>query len=280
MSFFTKEDGKVREIFRFSAQPELENPSLIVAWKNDAGGLSREVVGCLNRAIGAKSFCELDPVRFFSLGGVTIEKNVAGFPEGKFYCGRRNDLVIFEGDEPELERHEFLNALTDLARDHLKIRDLYTIGGTVSAIAHTGSRGLLAVFNQTKFRERLAGPGLEDMTWEGPPAVSSYLLWVAARRGIPGVSLWPQVPFYLAVGQDFKAAKVTLSFLDERFDLGLDFGPLDDRIDDQDKTISRIREDDPDVDKYISMLESELSLAPEERVELTEKIAGALEQQA
>ncbi|UCG48267.1 MAG: PAC2 family protein [Phycisphaerales bacterium] len=267
------------ETFSFSEQPELENPSLIVGWKHDAGGLSRQVIGHLNRAISAKCFCELDPVRFFSLSGVTIEKNVARFPEGKFYCGKRNDLVTFESNEPELERYEFLNALADLARDHLSIKELYTIGGTVSAIAHTGSRELLAVFNQPQLQQRLAGRGLEDLSWEGSPAISSYLLWVAAGRGIPAVSLWPQVPFYLAVSEDFEAAKVTLSFLDETFELGLDFGGLDDRIKDQNQKISRIREEDPDVEKYISMLESELSLAPEERIELTEKVAAALEQQ-
>lgn len=64
------------------------------------------------------------------------------------------------------------------------------------------------------------------MTWEGPAAISSYLLWLAKRRGILGVSLLPEIPIYLATGEDPHAVKVTLSFLNRRFNLGLDLGGL------------------------------------------------------
>jgi len=55
------------------------------------------------------------------------------------------------------------------------------------------------------------------MNWKGPPAINSYLLWVAKKRDIPGVSLWAEIPFYLAVGEDFQAIKIGLSFLDKKF---------------------------------------------------------------
>jgi hypothetical protein len=36
------------------------------------------------------------------------------------------------------------------------------------------------------------------MDWEETPAISTYLLWAARKRGIPGAGLWLQIPFYLA----------------------------------------------------------------------------------
>jgi len=268
----------MKDIFKFSERPKFENPSLIVGWREDAGRLSPKVIDYLNKRIKLASFCEIEPVGFFSLGGVAIENNVAQFPESKFYCSERNDLVIFRGSEPRFERHRFLNAISELAQHYCKVRELYTISGTISAIAHTSSRRILAVFNQQEFQKELQGYELEDMNWRGPPAINSYLLWVAKKRDIPGVSLWAEIPFYLAAGEDFQAIKTILAFLDTKFDLGLDLGELDERVRDQNTRISQLREDDPDIGKYIGMLESGLSLSGEEQMELTKKVTEFLEE--
>jgi len=267
----------MKNIFKFSAQPEFENPSLIVGWNKDAGKLSSKVIEYLNRKMKSKSFCEIEPTTFFSLGGVAVENNIARFPESKFYYSERSDLVIFDGSEPQFERYRFLNAILDVAKHHCKVKELLTISGTVSPIAHTSSRRILAVFNQQGFQEKLRSYGLEDMNWQGPPAISSYLLWVAERRGVPAVSLWLEIPFYLAASEDFQAIKLTLSFLDERFNLELDLTELDEKISNQNKKITQLREEDSEINKFIGMLESELSLSEVEQMELTTKVNELLE---
>jgi proteasome assembly chaperone (PAC2) family protein len=135
----------------------------------------------------------------------------------------------------------------------------------------------LTVFNQPELKKSLQGYGLENMTWEGPPAISSYLLWLAKRRGIPGVSLWPEIPFYLATREDPHAIKLTLSFLNKRFNLGLNLGEFDLEIRDQNEKIAELRKEDPEINKYISMLESGLRLDEEEQLKLAEKVYGLLE---
>lgn len=267
----------MKSVFKFSGRPDFENPSLIVGWNKDAGKLSSKVIEYLTRKMETKSFCEIEPVGFFSLAGVAVENNIAQFPESKFYSGKRKDLVIFEGSEPQFERYRFLNAILDVAEHHCKIKELLTISGTISPIAHTSSRRILAVYNQQEFQEKLRGYGLEDMTWEGPPAISSYLLWVAKRRAVPGVSLWAEIPFYLAASEDFQAVKLTLSFLDKRFNLELDLTELDEKIRDRNKKITQLREEDSEINKCIGMLESELSLSEAEQMELTMKVNELLE---
>ena len=267
----------MKNLFKFSERPKFENPSLIVGWQEDSGKLSPKVIEYLNKKIKSKSFCEIEPVDFSSLAGVAIENNIAQFPESKFYYSQRNDLVIFKGSEPRFERYKFLNAIADLAQRYCKIKELYTISGTISPIAHTSPRRISAVFNQQEISESHRGYGLEDMNWEGPPAISSYLLWIAKNRGIPGVSLWPEIPFYLAASEDFQAIKITLSFLDKKFNLGLDLAELDEEIRDQNIKIDELREEDPEINKYIGMLESELTLSEEEQVELTMKVTKLLE---
>jgi proteasome assembly chaperone (PAC2) family protein len=268
----------MKKIFRFSEQPKFENPSLIVGWEPDSGKLSSKVIEYLNEKLKSKSFCEIEPVSFFSLAGVAIENDIAQFPQCKFYYSQINNLVIFKGNEPRFERYRFLNAIADLAQHDIKIKELYTISSTISPTAHTSPRRIYAVYNQRQFQEKHQGYGLQDMDWEGPPAVSSYLLWFAKNRGIPGVSLWPQIPFYLAASEDFRAIKLTLSFLDKKFNLDLDFGELDKNISDQNIKIDRLREKDSEIDKYIGMLEGELSLSEEEQVKLTTKVTKLLEE--
>ncbi|MHC4640880.1 MAG: PAC2 family protein [Planctomycetota bacterium] len=267
----------MKNIFKFSERPQFENPSLIVGWEQDSGKLSPKVIEYLNKKMNGKSFCEIEPTGFFSLAGVAIENNIALFPENKFYYCEKNNLVIFKGSEPHFERYKFLNAISDLAQHDFKIKEMYTISGTVSPTAHTNPRQISAVYNQREFQKSLRGYGLEDMNWEGPPAINSYLLWIAERRDIPGASLWPQIPFYLAAGEDFQAVKVILSFMEKRFNLDLDFTELDEEIKNQNTKIEMLREEDSEIDKYIGMLEGELSLSEAEQLELTMKVTELLE---
>ncbi|MHC4084647.1 MAG: PAC2 family protein [Planctomycetota bacterium] len=267
----------MENIFKFSERPKFENPSLIVGWEADSGNLSPKVIEYLNKKIKGRSFCEIEPEGFFSLAGVAIENNIAQFPESKFYYSQRNDLVIFKSSEPQIEQYRFLNAIADFAQSYCKIKDLYTISGTISPIAHNNPRRISAVYNQEAIQEKHRGYGLYDLNWEGPPAINSYLLWVAKNRGVPGVSLWPQIPFYLAAGEDFQATKLILSFLDKKFNLGLDFGELDEEIKNQNTKIEMLREEDSEIDKYIGMLEGELSLSETEQMKLTMKVTEVLE---
>jgi len=267
----------MKSTFRFSERPNFENPSLIVGWEQDNGKLSPKVIEYLNKKLKSKSFCEIEPMDFFSLAGVVIENDVAQFPEGKFYYNQRNDLVIFKGNEPRFERYRFLNAIADLAQSYCKIKELYTISATSAPIAHTSPRRIFAAFNQHQISESLRGYGLQSLNWQGPPAISSYLLWVAKNRGIPGFSLWPEIPFYLAAGEDFQAIKLTLSFLDKKFNLGLDLAELDEEIRIQNINIDRLKEEDSEINKLIGMLESELTLSEAEQVELTMKVTELLE---
>ena len=269
----------MKDIFKFSERPQFENPSLIVGWNEDAGRLSPKVIDYLNRQMKGESFCEIEPAGFFPLGAVAIENDVAQFPESKFYYSQKDNLVIFKGNEPQFAGYGFLNAILDLAERYCNAKELFTINGTVSAVAHTNPRRILAVFNQQALQKKLRGYGLEDMDWQGPPATSSYLLWVAEKRGIPGASLWPEIPFYLAACEDFQAIRLTLSFLDKRFNLGLDLTELDEQIRQQDVKIDRLRQEDSEINRYIGTLEGGLSLSEDEQMGLIKGITELLKQQ-
>jgi proteasome assembly chaperone (PAC2) family protein len=262
-----------KDPFEIYQMPQLQSPSLIVGWQtHDIRKLGPKVVDFLNEKLGAKEIAEIKPLGFFPFGGVRFKDDLVQVPESKFWACEKDSLLIFRSDEPVFEHYQFLNSVLDFAECHCQAKELYTLSGVVSFIAHTSPRRILTVFNQPEIKNRLQGYGLEDMTWEGPPAISSYLLWLAKRRGIPGVSLWPEIPFYLATREDPQAIKLTLSFLNRRFNLGLNLGEFDLEIRDQNEKIAQLRKENAEINRYINMLESGVRLDEEEQLKLAEGI--------
>ncbi len=260
------------ELFELYESPQLQNPSLIVGWQTrDIGKIGARVIDFLKEKLEGREVAEIKPVGFFPLDGAAFKDDLIQVPESKFLACEKN-LLLFKSDEPKSDWYKFLNLILDLAKAKFGVKELYTVSGTISLIAHTNPRRILTVFNSLEFQEELRGFGLEDMTWEGPPAISSYLLWVARRRGIPGVSLWPEVPFYLAAKEDFEAIRAILSFLNRKFNLSLDLIELDREIEEQNEKMEQLRRENPEINKFIAMLERGIPLSEEEQMKLTSEV--------
>ena len=262
---------------KFSWQPELKSPSLVVGWSVDASKLGAKVTDYLNKKLAGQSFCEIEPVEFLPLGGVAIEDDVVQFPECKFYACPKNDLVVFKSPPPSYEWYKFLSLILDVAEHYCHVKELYTIGGMISLSAHTAPRELLGTFNSPEIKKALSPYNLAGgLDYETPPGqrptLNSFLLWSAKRRNIPGVSLWAPIPFYLVAVDDPKAQRRVLEFFDQRFDLGIDFSDLDEEIRRQNKKLAEVRSNFPDIDESIKRLESNLTLSAEENQKLVQEI--------
>lgn len=267
----------MNELFQFSGQPELQSPTLIVGWSADASQLGSRVTDYLNRKLGGQAFCEIEPVEFFSLGGVTIENDLVQFPESKFYACPENDLVVFQSTPPSHEWYKFLNLILDIAQNHCHVKELYTVGGMITLGAHTAPRDMWSTFNFPELKETLSPYGLSrEMNFETPPGgrptLNSFLLWTAQRRNIPGANLWVPIPFYLVTADDPRAQKRVLEFLNHRLDLQIDFADLDEETRKQDEQIDRMRTEFPEIDKFIRKLESNIRLSDEENEKLVKQV--------
>jgi len=251
----------------------------VVGWSEDAGKLGTKVIDYLNKKLGGKEFGEIEPEGFFSLGGVSVEDDVAQFPESKFYWCPEKYLVTLKSNRPTSDWHKFLDSVLDVAEHYCHAKELYTIGGMVSPAAHTSPRELLAVANSPEMRKILSQYDLaRDMDYETPPGqrptLNSFLLWVAKRRNIAAASLWVPIPFYLVAAEDPEAWRKTVEFLDRRFGLGIDFRDLDEDVARQNEKIAELRSRSSEVDSYIRKLESNLGLTQEEN----EKLVKAVEE--
>jgi len=264
-----------KDLLRFSKTPKLQRPSLIAGWSKDAGKLGRKVIDFLNEKLASEQFCQIRPTGFFPLGGVEVENDVVQFPESTFYfCGRK-DLIIFKTSEPQYEWYKFLNSVLDVA-EMFNTRILYTIGGTISLISHTSPRRIFTVFNQPELKKMFQDFGLVDMDYAGEPALSSCLLCAAKKRNIPGVSLWAEIPFYLARLEDPAAWKRVLEFFYQKFSLDIDLEEISQKIKTQNEEIYKLRRRSPVIDKYLSQLEGGFTLNEKEQERLAKEVYQSL----
>lgn len=277
MNSSKRETKGERDPLRFFSRPTLQSPALVVAWSEDAGRLGPKVNDYLRRKLGGHSFCEIEPLDFFPMGGVAIENDLAKFPASWFYASPEHDLVLFESSPPSSDWYRFLSLVMDVAQDYCHAREVYTIGGMVTISAHTTPRQLVAAFSSTEVKTNLSSYDLVttfdyETAASQRPTLSSYLLWVAKRRGIPAASLWVPVPFYLAGGEDLKAERRVLQFMDQRLELGIDFRELDEDIRRQNEELAEARAGNALIEESIARLESNQGLSDEESLRLVEAI--------
>jgi predicted ATP-grasp superfamily ATP-dependent carboligase len=270
--------------FTVHGKPEMETSSLIVGWTQDAGARGPSVINYLNAKLGTWEFGEIEPADFFPLGGVEVEGDVAQFPESKFYCSPEKRLVIFRSDPPVSEWHRFSSSILDVAEHYCHATELYTIGAMIYFGAHTTPRQMLGVANSAEMQETLSRYDLAgNFDFETPPGqrptMSSYLLWTARQRGIAGASLWVPVPYYLASADDAQSWKLIARFLDRRFDLGIGFEDLDDLVMSENVRLGQLRARSPEIDGYITRLESNLALSEEESEKLVREVQESLSEE-
>jgi len=268
--------------FNLYKRPKLENSSLVIGWSEDAGKLGPKVIDFLNEKLGAEKFCEIEPLDFFPLGGVAIKHDLIQFPVSEFYSCENNNLVLLKSNPPSYEWHKFLNLVLDIADNYCGVKELYTIGGIISFTAHTKPRRISTVVNRPELKGMLAEYGYQtNMDYRTPPGgrptLSSFLLWVAKRRNIAGVSLWGEVPFYLAVQEDPKAWETMIEFFDKRFNLGIDFNEIEQEVEKQEDLINQMRMENPEVDEYIRKLETYRQLAHDESEKVVKEIENLLQ---
>lgn len=111
--------------------------------------------------------------------------------------------------------------------------------------------------------------------WQGPPHVSTYLLWLAGQRHLPGAGLWVEVPFYLADYEDYQSIKAAVSLLSLMLGWDVDLGELNRLAAEQDEKLAQLQSE-PGIADMIHALEEGQSLDRQQQTELIEAAGTVL----
>lgn len=267
-------------VYRINNRFDLNNPKLIVGWIDDASGIGERALDYIHINTGGIPCAEILPEGFFAMAGVSVENDIACFPESTFYGDSKNNLLILKSNIPHTDWYQFLHGILDVA-DSYGVKEIYTMGTMVSAASHTMPRVLMAVLNNGDLAKDLEPYNImTGSDFETPPGqkptFSSYLGWVARQREIDVINLWVTSPFYLVQAEDPRACKRLIYFFNDRFGLGIDFTGINEEIAMQNSKIAGLYEISPEIQEMVRKLETGEGLDAEQTEKLVQVIGNHL----
>ncbi|MCX7839142.1 MAG: PAC2 family protein [Anaerolineae bacterium] len=235
-------------------EPAIEHAAMIVGWRQwaDGGAVSSELPRYLIEHTHARHIGILhsDPFYIFQVPGT----HALFRPEIKLENGYRaelrekrneiylaeNDgrpLVIFLGDEPQLNVARYARAFFDVARA-LRVRRIVAIGGVYGNAPYDKDREITCTYSLPRLKDELNDYAVTFSNYEGGVSIGSYLLDRAEKLGIEYIVFYAIVPMFdltqlspllqtLVIEQDHKAWYDVMRRVNHMFQLGLDLSELE-----------------------------------------------------
>jgi proteasome assembly chaperone (PAC2) family protein len=271
------------EALRFSEEPQLREPALIMAFAgwNDAAEAATAAVRYLVRTWSATKFADVDPEEFYDFTQVRprvrltsdLQRRVR-WPSNNIYYhadpALSRDYLLMAGIEPQLRWRGFCGAIMDLIR-RLNVKQVLLLGGLVADVPHTRPIRVTGSSTDSELSHRLETLNmLRQSRYEGPTGIVGVLSDTLRVENVPCSSLWATVPHYIS-SVNPRATLALLTRLQVLFDILVPLASLEREAQEFDQQVAKAVERDPDVASYVRRLEEsalEEDEAPSERPEL------------
>jgi len=244
----------------FHEVEDANDPWFIMAFSgwNDAAESATSAARYLVQHFQGKRVAQIQPDDFFQFAdqrptvklSESGERQITWPPNEFFYCrapGLARDLIVGIGTEPHLKWKHF-------SRDVLAIGSRYdarmivTLGALLAGDLHTQPSRLMAIATDSSLLEP---SGVEITRYEGPTGIVGVIHTLMQDEGFPAVSLWANVPHYIA---SLSNPKATCALLDKLSNLGgfeISLEDFDIAINQFDGQVERIIARDPRIAKYV-----------------------------
>lgn len=197
--------------------PELDSPVLVmmlVGWI-DASGAAAAAMGAIESETKARTVATFDPDAFidFRARRPTMEVREGRnarlvWPSIELKAGRDvagHDVLLLTGSEPDSQWHRFAEAAAGLVVE-LGCRLAVGLGAYPFATPHTRPSRLSCT---TPSEELIARVPFARSSVDVPAGMVSVLEHALTAKGVPAITVWAQVPHYVAA-MSYPAASVAL----------------------------------------------------------------------
>ena len=244
----------------FHGVEDANDPLFVMAFSgwNDAAESATAAVCYLIQHFQGKRVAQIQPDDFFQFAdqrptvklGESGERQITWPLNEFFYCqtpGLARDLIIGIGTEPHLKWKHF-------SRDVLAIGSRYdarmivTLGALLAGDLHTQPSRLMAIATDSSLVEP---SGVEITRYEGPTGIIGVIHTLMQDEGFPAISLWANVPHYIASISNPKATCALLEKLSILGDFDISLDDFDLAINQFDGQVERIIARDPRIAKYV-----------------------------
>lgn len=253
----------IREII----SPKLKDSIFIAAWPG-MGEVAYRSALFLREVMGFKMFAKLEAGNFFKPAAVSVDKGVIdlpSFPAGFFYYlkGKKfPDIILFLGEaQPPLEHGERLSCdMIDFVKKY-DAKFIFTFAAKPEAIDHKAEPSIWMAATHKAILKKFEPFNLKVLAEGQISGLNGVILGVGKRKGLKGVCLLGEIPFYMVQIENPKASSSILNILNAYFDLNLNLEPLKER--------ARFIEEE--VDKLMSYLKGEAPCAQSGPTPLSEE---------
>jgi hypothetical protein len=268
-------------IIEFNDIGELKSPVAIAGFEgwNDAGEAASGVVNHLGIAWQATPIGAIDPEDFYdfqvnrpvieiedgrtqrliwpttrlSLARASEPIEAGGAPDMDAAppTGLSRDVVLVHGIEPNMRWRAFSDELMQ-GLESLGVELIILLGALLADAPHTRPVPVSLGSSNAKLGTEI-GVGLVD--YKGPTGIVGVLQHTCTAAGIPTVSLWAQVPHYVAQPPSPKATLALLRGVEEILDAPLPLADLPEEARAWERGVDELAQQDSEVADYVRTLE-------------------------
>ena len=263
----------------FTTIPTLNRPILLLAFSgwNDAGNSATFAAKFLGQRLGAHKFANLDPEIFYNFVEERPKVRLRDgereiiWPANEFSYARDpqlvQDVVIGLGMEPHLHWRAYTDAVLHLIQQcHVEL--VIILGALLADVVYSRPVRLTGTASDPALAQRLH---LSTSRYEGPTGIVGVLHDVCRRASLPAISIWANVPHYIAASPNVKAALALVRRSLTLLDFATDLGDLERAASDFDRRIANVLATDQKVAEYVRRLEER---DEEDEEEATEEYTG------
>ena len=250
----------------FTEVGPLTSPVAIAGFEgwNDAGEAASGVVNHLGIAWQATPIGAIDPEEYYDF---QVNRPVVEIEEGRTHrliwpttrfslaraeaSGLPRDVVLVHGIEPNMRWQAFSGEVVDgLAGWGVEL--VIVLGALLAEAAHTRP---VPVSVGSSNPALIEGSGLSKVDYKGPTGIVGVLQHACAAAGMESVSLWAQVPHYVAQPPSPKATLALLRCVEDILDLPLPLADLQEEARAWERGVDELAQSDAEVAEYVRTLE-------------------------
>jgi proteasome assembly chaperone (PAC2) family protein len=246
----------------YRARPELTSPIAICAFAgwNDGGEGATTAARELRDQWGARRFATIDPEEFydFQVHRPTVrlldgETRRIDWPSNDFWWARvgDRDVAVFLGLEPNVRWRTYCEQILRVCSD-VKASVVVTLGAFLADVPHTIAAPVSAASTDPAWATR---PGVLPARYEGPTGIVGVLNDLAAKAGVPAVSLWAASPHYLPQTSNPKVALALMERLRDLLGLEIDTGEVELAARGWEREVNDAIDEDGNLADYVKRLE-------------------------
>jgi len=174
-------------------------------------------------------------------------------PANTVYADPANRLLLLLGPEPNLHWHAYAESIFAIGRT-FSVREYLFVGSVAGAVPHTREPRFVGTVSQPALLAGLAQHGVRPLDYEGPASIASYLVGLAAERGLDMTCMVAEIPAYVQ-GRNLRGVEAVIRKASAVLGLRLSLDELRGLSDALERKLSELVEEHEDLAKLIARLE-------------------------